>query len=141
MQLSKFTDYTFRALIYMATSKKELFTVEQLAEVLEVSEHHLKKVVYKLAQTQYVISMKGRGGGIKLAVPPEAINLGEVLRITEDNLYLVDCIHSGTVCNFLGDNTCKLKEIIMESTNKFIEEFSKYTIQDVLDGNAKEFYT
>ena len=136
MQLSKFTDYTFRVLIYMATSKQELFTVEQLAKVLEVSEHHLKKVVYKLAQTQYVISMKGRGGGIKLAVPPKAINLGEVLRITEDNLYLVDCIHSGTVCNFLGDKTCKLKEIITESTNQFMKEFSKYTLQDVLDGSA-----
>ncbi len=132
MQLSKFTDYAFRVLIYMATSKQELFTVEQLAEVLDVSEHHLKKVVYKLAKTQYVTSMKGRGGGIKLAVLPEDINLGDVLRITEENLYLVECIHSGTMCSFIGDRTCKLKGVIIESTNKFIEEFGKYSLKDVL---------
>ena len=133
MQLSKFTDYTFRVLIYMATNKQELFTVEELAEVLDVSEHHLKKVVYRLAKTQYVISMKGRGGGIKLAVPPEAINLGDVLRSTEENMCLVECIHSGGVCSFLGDKTCRLKGIIIESTNKFIEEFGKYSLQDLLE--------
>ena len=75
MQLSKFTDYTFRVLIYMATHQEELYTVEQLATKLEVSEHHLKKVIYKLAKTEYLISIKGRSGGLKLGLPPEEINL------------------------------------------------------------------
>lgn len=131
MQLSKFTDYTFRVLIYMATYQEELCTVEQLATKLEVSEHHLKKVIHKLAKTDYLISIKGRAGGLKLGLPPEEINLGEVLRITEDNLYIVECIKNEMNCNFIKKE-CKLKGIIQESLHQFIEVFSKYTLQDIL---------
>ena len=131
MQLSKFTDYTFRVLIYMATHQEELYTVEQLATKLEVSEHHLKKVIHKLAKTEYLISIKGRSGGLKLGLPPEEINLGEVLKVTEDNLCIVECIKSEMNCNFLTKE-CKLKGIIKESLHQFIEVFSRYTLQDIL---------
>ena len=58
--------------------QEELCTVEQLANVLQVSEHHLKKVIHKLAKTDYLISTKGRAGGLRLGLPPEQINLGDV---------------------------------------------------------------
>ncbi len=131
MQLSKFTDYTFRVLIYMATHQEELYTVEQLAAQLEVSEHHLKKVIHKLAKTEYLISIKGRSGGLKLGLPPEEINLGEVLKVTEDNLCIVECIKSEMNCNFMTQE-CKLKGIIKESLHQFIEVFSRYTLADIL---------
>lgn len=131
MQLSKFTDYTFRVLIYMATHQEELYTVEQLATKLEVSEHHLKKVIHKLAKTEYLISIKGRSGGLKLGLPPEEINLGEVLKATEDNLCIVECIKSEMNCNFMTKE-CKLKGIIKESLHQFIEVFSRYTLEDIL---------
>ena len=86
MQLSKFTDYSFRALIYLADKKGSLATVEELANALQISEHHLKKIIHKLAKTNYVISIKGRGGGLKLGMDPKDINLGEILKITEDNM-------------------------------------------------------
>lgn len=131
MQLSKFTDYTFRVLIYMGTHQDELCTVERLATKLEVSEHHLKKVIHKLAKTDYLISTKGRAGGVKLGLPPEEINLGEILKITEENLYIVDCLKTQLTCGFISKE-CKLKEIVNHSLDKFIEEFSKYTLQDIL---------
>lgn len=131
MQLSKFTDYTFRVLIYMGTHPDELCTVEKLAKELEVSEHHLKKVIYKLAKTEYVRSMKGRTGGVKLAVPPEDINLGEVIKISEENLTIVSCLNTDCICGFLTKE-CKLKGIIRQSLDRFIEEFSRYTLKDIL---------
>lgn len=131
MQLSKFTDYTFRVLIYMGTHEDELCTVERLAAKLEVSEHHLKKVIHKLAKTDYLISTKGRAGGIKLGLAPEEINLGDILRITEDNLCIVSCLKTELTCGFINKE-CKLKEIINNSLEKFIEEFSKYTLKDLL---------
>lgn len=66
MQLSKFTDYAFRALIYLANNRDKLCTVEELAQELNASEHHIKKVIHKLAKTEYIISSKGRGGGLQL---------------------------------------------------------------------------
>lgn len=59
MYLSKFTDYSFRALIYLAINKDRLCTVEELASNLEISENHLKKIIHKLAKTDYIISIKG----------------------------------------------------------------------------------
>lgn len=131
MQLSKFTDYTFRALIYLAMHQEELCTVEQLATTLNVSEHHLKKVIHKLAKTDYVTSIKGRMGGLKLGIAPKEINLGQVLRITEDNLNIVECFNKECVCEFM-DTECKLKNVVKRSLDKFIEEFSNYTLEDIL---------
>ena len=131
MQLSKLTDYTFRALIYLAMHQEELCTVEQLAITLNVSEHHLKKVIHKLAKTDYVTSIKGRMGGLKLGVSPKEINLGKVLMITEDNLNIVECLNRDCVCEFMNSE-CKLKNIVKSSLNKFIEEFANYTLEDIL---------
>ncbi|MBE6023872.1 MAG: Rrf2 family transcriptional regulator [Cellulosilyticum sp.] len=131
MQLSKFTDYTFRVLIYMAMHQDELCTVEQLANVLQVSEHHLKKVIHKLAKTDYLISMKGRAGGLRLGLQPEQINLGDVLKLTEDTMNIVTCLHDQDTCAFITGE-CKLKWIIGQALERFIEEFSHYTLKDIL---------
>ena len=115
----------------MGTHEGELSTVEKLATILDVSEHHLKKVIYNLAKTDYLISTKGRLGGVKLGVTPDQINLGEVLRLTEDNLNIIGCLNTDTTCAFMKKE-CKLKGIIHQSLDKFLEEFSKYTLRDIL---------
>ena len=131
MQLSKFTDYAFRALIYLANNRDKLCTVEELAQELNASEHHIKKVIHKLARTEYIISSKGRGGGLQLGLEPVDINLGEVLKFTEDNLNIVECFNKPELCPFMQSG-CKLKVISAGALKNFIEEFSKYTLNDVL---------
>jgi Rrf2 family transcriptional regulator, nitric oxide-sensitive transcriptional repressor len=137
MYLSKFTDYSFRALVYLAENKDKLSTVEQLAKTLDVSEHHLKKVVHKLAKTGLIMSMKGRTGGLRLVLNPEDINLGDVLLITEDNLNIAKCFNEEGYCPFRG-NDCKLRCIMDESLKAFLNEFSKYTLKDLLQNNSKD---
>ena len=66
MQLSKFSDYSFRALIYLAKHSEKLCTVDELANELNTSEHHMKKVIHHLGKTDYIVSIKGRTGGLKL---------------------------------------------------------------------------
>lgn len=131
MQLSKFTDYAFRTLIYLAENREENSTVEEMAKTLEISEHHLKKVVNKLAKTQYIVSIKGRNGGIKLGLEPKHINLGEVLRITEENLNIVECIGGPTLCPLMKKG-CKLKGILSSSLVSFINNMGQYTLEDIL---------
>ena len=131
MQISKFTDYTFRALIYLARHREKNATVNSLAEYLEVSEHHMKKVIHKLAKTEYIISTKGRNGGLKLGVEPREINLGKVLIATEENLSLVECMDNSKLCPLMTSG-CKLKGIISNSLQSFINELSQYTLEDIL---------
>ena len=131
MYLSKFTDYSFRSLIYLAENRDKLCTVEEIAKKLEISEHHLKKIIHKMAKTDLVISMKGRTGGLKLGLEPSDINLGEVIRITEDNLNIAQCFNKDNCCPYMGSG-CKVKGIMRSSLDAFINEFSKYTLEDVL---------
>ena len=131
MYLSKFTDYSFRALIYLAENRDKLCTVEELAKKLEISEHHLKKIIHKLAKTDLIISMKGRTGGLKLGLEPQDINLGEVIRITEDNLNIAQCFNKDNCCPYITSD-CKIKGIMKESLDAFLHEFSRYTLSDVL---------
>ena len=131
MQLSKFTDYAFRALIYLAKNPQDNGTVDKLADELNISTHHLKKVINKLAKTEYIISTKGRNGGLKLGLPPEEINLGKVLLLTEENLSLVECMNETGTCPLISEE-CKLKSIICRSLNGFVSEMSKYTLKDII---------
>ena len=131
MQLSKFTDYAFRALIYLAKNSEENLTVDILAKDLEISSHHLKKVINKLAKTEYIISLKGRNGGLKLGLDPKEINLGKVLLLTEENLNIVECMSLSVTCPLVNEE-CKLKGIISKSLDEFVNEMSKYTLKDII---------
>lgn len=131
MYLSKFTDYSFRALVYLAENRDKLCTVEELAKNLEISEHHLKKIIHKLAKTDLIISLKGRTGGLKLGLDPQDINLGEVIKITEDNLNIAQCFNKEYCCPYMGSE-CKIKGIMQDSLDAFLYEFSKYTLNDIL---------
>lgn len=132
MQLSKFSDYSFRALIYLAQHQERLCTVDELSQNLKTSEHHMKKVIHQLAQTDYMTSIKGRGGGLKLAMAPSDINLGEVLRLTETNLDLVECLTPSGTCPLMSSG-CRLKKISSLALERFMEEFSRYTLADLLE--------
>ena len=131
MYLSKFTDYSFRILIYLGNHPNELFTVDELSDILGLSTHHIKKIIYKLAKNNYINSSKGRNGGIKLVMNPKDINLGKLLEVTEDNLNIVECFSSdNTSCNLNGE--CKLKPILNDSLNAFKLKLSDYTLADII---------
>ncbi|MEG2354027.1 MAG: Rrf2 family transcriptional regulator [Clostridium sp.] len=131
MQLSKFTDYSFRSLLYLATHNERLCTVDELAKNLDISVNHLKKVIHKLAKTHYIISLKGRSGGLKLGLPPKEINLGKVFIFTEENLNIVECFNPDNNCPLIVHG-CKLKTILGKSLDSFVVELSSYTLNDLL---------
>lgn len=131
MYLSKFTDYSFRALIYLAKNNDRLCTVEELSSNLDISEHHLKKIIQKLAKTDYVVSLKGRSGGLKLGLEPSEIILSDVLKLTEENLNIAGCFSSRNECP-MQNKGCKLKSIMNGALSAFVSEFSNHTLADIL---------
>ena len=131
MYLSKFTDYSFRILMYLGNNPDKLSTVDELSSILGLSTHHVKKIVYKLSTNNYILSLKGRNGGIKLGMDPKDINLGKLLEITEDNLDILECFSiENNTCSL--NNCCKLKPIINDALESFKRELSKYTLDDIL---------
>ena len=131
MQLTKFTDFSLRVLLYLAVNDETKATVAVLAEQLQASQNHMVKVVNRLAHLGYVETTRGSGGGVRLARAPEGIRLGQVIRDTESNLNMVDC--SSPPCPVA--NGCRLVPILAESVNLFLDNLDRYTLQDLIKDN------
>ena len=130
MRLTTFSDYAFRVLIYLG-SRPGLATIADIAAAYAISENHLMKVVHQLARLGYVETVRGKGGGLRLARSPAAINVGEVLRTTEDGFQLVDCMGEGeSDCRIAP--ACALKGVLGEATAAFLKTLDRYTLADLL---------
>ena len=132
MNLSKYTDYSFRALIYLGINRDKLCKVENMSNDLKISNHHIKKIVFNLAKEGYISSSKGRSGGIKLAKNPTDIKLDEVLLFCENLYKMLQCEEDRKYCTY-NIEKCLIKNIVDEAREKFIEEFKKYTLNDLLN--------
>ena len=128
MQLTRHTDFSLRVLIYLSLNKsEELVTINEISEHFEILKNHLTKVVNHLAQKGYIETVRGKNGGLRLAKHPAEIKLGDVIRSMEMNLDVVDC--SKPLCPLI--NNCKLKRILNEAKQSFLETLDNYTIEDL----------
>ncbi|MGL4521015.1 MAG: RrF2 family transcriptional regulator [Bacilli bacterium] len=130
MQLSKFTDYSFRVLIFTAHHQERLCTIEEIATEYNLSKNHLKKVVNNLSNLGYIDTSKGRSGGIRLAKKPCDINLGELVLQTEEHFHIAECFMCANKCKLAPD--CKLIGIMKSALDAFIAEFSRKSLADLL---------
>ena len=129
MRLTTLSDYALRVLMYAAATGDRLITIEETAQAYNVSRAHLMKVVNILTRGGFLKGVRGRAGGFTLARPPEAINLGEVLRTTEPDFALVECFATGNQCIVTG--CCKLPTILNEALNNFVATLDRYTLADL----------
>ncbi|MGD8484669.1 MAG: Rrf2 family transcriptional regulator [Thioalkalispiraceae bacterium] len=131
MQLTRFTDYALRVLMYLGNKPGQQVTVREIADQHQVSYNHLIKVVHKLSTLGYVHSAKGRKGGISLAMTPDAINIGQVIRNMEASFQLVDCAGDAASPCMLIKN-CRLKGVLDGAVDKFLQELDAHNLDDLL---------
>lgn len=135
MQLTRHSDYSLRVLMFLATSREELATIPQIAGAYGISRTHLMKVVQQLGQLGYVETLRGRGGGLRLAMDPARIRLGEVVKQTEERLQLVDCF-SGRPDGCRIQTVCRLKGALQEALTAFLAALDAYTLADIVEGKS-----
>lgn len=129
MQLTFFTDYGLRSLMYLAANTDKRCSVRDIAEHYGISRNHLVKVVHRLAQLGYITSTKGKGGGIQLAHKPEALRLGDCVQKLEPSMDLVECFNPETnTCTIIS--ACRLKHFLAEANKAFIHSLNQYTLAD-----------
>jgi len=131
MRLTRHTDYALRLLMLLALEPDDLHTVEDVARRYEVSRNHLNKVVQTLAQAGFIESQRGRGGGVRLARSPENINLGRVVRATEDNFHIVECFCSEKNSCVVAP-ACGLRDPLEEALDAFLAVLDRYSLADLL---------
>jgi len=132
MKLSLFSDYALRVLIYGAVSG-ESFQLDEVTAAYNISRHHLTKVVHRLSKLGYLETRRGRGGGIRLAKPPEDIRIGKLIRETEQQAAFVECFDAASnTCRLNGH--CRLKGVLAEALNAFYETLDRHTLRDLVTG-------
>jgi len=132
MQLTLYSDYSLRVLIYLGTKPEDATaTITDIAEAFGISRNHLVKVVHNLSLLGYIVTTRGKGGGMRLSRSPEKINLGDVVRHTEGTFDIVECFNNASnTCPI--SPMCKLKGIINEAYRNFIGVLDSYTLADIL---------
>lgn len=131
MRLTAFSDYTLRVLMYLAIAPGKLATIPEIAAAYAISENHLMKVVQHLAREGLVESTRGRGGGIRLARAPESIRIGAVLRATEGNEAIVQCLGDAPAacCIF---PVCELKGFLVDAFEALYATLDEHTLADLV---------
>jgi Rrf2 family nitric oxide-sensitive transcriptional repressor len=127
MRLTTYTDYSMRVLLYLGARPDRICSIAEISRAYGISQNHLVKVVQGLAKLGYVASLRGRSGGIRLAKPVDEINIGEVIRATEDDFNLVDC-HRCIIAS-----ACGLTSALDEALAAFMAVLDRYTLRDLLD--------
>jgi Rrf2 family nitric oxide-sensitive transcriptional repressor len=131
MQLTSFTDYGLRSLMFLAAHPDRLSSVREIAEHYRISRNHLVKVVHRLVQLGYINSSKGKGGGIALAQDAKTLRLGDLVKQLETNMNLVECFDRETnTCRMIS--ACQLKHYLFEANQAFIAALNKHTLADAV---------
>ncbi|OIQ98598.1 HTH-type transcriptional repressor NsrR [mine drainage metagenome] len=130
MQLTTFSDYSMRVMMYLGLRQGKLATISEIALAYHISENHLTKVVHHLAKLGYVETVRGKGGGLRLVLLPEAVNIGKMLRDSEGSSSLLPCLIKEDECCI--QRSCQLIGILREAQDALFAVLDKYTLADLL---------
>lgn len=130
MHITRYTDYSLRVLMYIALKGEELSTIGEIAESYDISKNHLMKVVQELNAKGYLIAVRGKNGGLRLNGRAEEINIGSLVRDTEQDFALVECFTNAQACTITP--ACHLKKVFAEALEAFCKVLDQYTLADLV---------
>jgi Rrf2 family nitric oxide-sensitive transcriptional repressor len=116
--------------MYLGATPDRLATIEEIARAYGISENHLMKVVHGLARAGFVETLRGRGGGMRLAVPAETITVGAVLRAVEGDFALVECFGAGDRCRITS--VCRLKRVLGQALDAYFKVLDEWTLAELV---------
>jgi Rrf2 family transcriptional regulator, nitric oxide-sensitive transcriptional repressor len=135
MQITSYTDYALRVLIYLGMTPDRQATITEIADFFNISRNHLVKVVHQLGSKGFVKTTRGKGGGFSLLHPPEMISIGEVVRSMETHFNWVECFDPAQQrCRLLPN--CGLKHLLARAGNAYLQVLDAATLADVLSGTV-----
>jgi Rrf2 family nitric oxide-sensitive transcriptional repressor len=135
VKLTAFTDYSLRVLIYLAAEPGRRATIAEVAQSFDISEHHLTKVVHLLGKEGWLANVRGKGGGMELAMPAQHIVVGRIVRATEGAALPAECFgeHHDRCVIVRG---CRLKGVLKEAVDAFYAVLDRYTLDDIVRNRA-----
>lgn len=136
MRLTAYTDYTLRTLIYLGMQRDQLATIQDIAERHGISKNHLMKVVHQLGLSGVVETVRGRNGGLRLKREPADINIGAVVRHSENDFYMAECFDPANNSCCLAPS-CTLKGVLGAATAAYLKVLDGVTLADLIETGSK----
>lgn len=135
MQLTRFSDIGIRLLMYLAAQQRSTppVTVAEVATQFRVPRNHLVKVAGMLGKHGYITTLRGRAGGISLAMAPENIRIGAVLRLLEGRNEVIGC--EALECGL--NRGCGFRSALKEALEDFYDRLDQYSLADITSGAPK----
>ena len=134
MRLTRFSDIGLRVLMYLAREPREIpaVTIAEISSQFDIPRNHLVKVAGLLAKHGWIAATRGRTGGLRLAVEPASLKLGQVVRVLEGRKELIDC--EQLRCQLSKD--CGLRSALARAHDAFYVALDAYTLADIISGGA-----
>ncbi|MCW5979645.1 MAG: Rrf2 family transcriptional regulator [Bryobacteraceae bacterium] len=132
MRLTAYTDYSLRVLMYLGLKNDALATIGEISEAYGISSNHLMKIIHNLAKLGYIKTIRGRGGGMKLAGEPQEINLGQFVRQVEPDFAIVECFEPRRRHECVITPACRLQVVLGKAVQSFLDVLDQYTLADLL---------
>ncbi|MDQ0216505.1 Rrf2 family nitric oxide-sensitive transcriptional repressor [Oikeobacillus pervagus] len=143
MRLTAYTDYSLRVLIYLASKEDHsLSNIKEISIAYGISKNHLMKVTYELGKMGVIETIRGRNGGIRLAHAPSEINIGKIVRQTEEDFFLVDCFNPDSPRPCVISPVCGLTHALNKALLAYLKVLDGYTLADLVQNPAayREFF-
>lgn len=135
MQLTHFTDFGLRILIYLTgVQGDELVTIKEIATQFDLPQNHLNKIVSRLSKLGWVVATPGRNGGLRLSMPATSLLLGDIMRALEGHPSLIDC--EKPLCALKGN--CHLKRLVDLGLQDFYTNMNQYSLADLVKSPTSE---
>ena len=136
MRLTVHTDYALRMLTHLGVLEGRTATIEEVAAAYGISRNHLMKVAHRLGKAGFVETIRGRGGGLRLARPAAEIGVGAVVRATEEDFALVECFPPlQKDCSIWP--ACSLRHVLAEALEAYFAVLDKHTLADLLQNRTQ----
>ena len=130
MKLTSYTNYALRTLQMAAIRAPHLVRIDEVAQAHRINRAHLTKIVHQLGQAGYLETVRGPRGGLRLARPADEIVVGDVVRLTEGPLDLVECFSADrNTCKLRG--ICRLSAKLHEATQAFMVVLDDLTVAEI----------
>ena len=130
MRLTRFTNYSLRALVYLGQHTDQRVTINEVSEVYGISKNHLMKVISNLTRLGVVAAQRGPGGGICLNKLAENISLGEIVSNTEKHL---QDLESAGLREHDGSSTdSRMQSCLQQALRAYLDVLGQYTLADIL---------
>jgi Rrf2 family transcriptional regulator, nitric oxide-sensitive transcriptional repressor len=130
MRLTMFTDFGLRVLLVLASRRESLVTNSEISAAFDISDAHLLKVANALARTGWVETVRGRSGGLRLAVDPAQLSLRRIVEALESDFALVECFGTDNRCRLTGG--CGVERALAGALRRFYEELERHSLADLV---------